>query len=123
MNTFNARIIKGSGRGKTLGYPTINLNLDDIPSNLEEGVYACLVNLNNEWHQAVFHFGNRPTFGDLKSGEIFVLDKNIKRSPNQISVQVLEKIREIKKFASSDDLKKQIEDDISQARDMLEEDV
>ncbi len=48
MTSFQARVIRGAGRGKSLGTPTLNLDRRDVPEDLEEGIHACLVKLHGK---------------------------------------------------------------------------
>jgi riboflavin kinase / FMN adenylyltransferase len=127
---FSASTIRGAGRGKSLGTPTINLNLEDIPSELEEGIYACLTSGERgalrpcsgqagSGERAVLHYGPRPVFNDFKSCEIHLLDTDIQEAPKKITIQIVQKLRDVKDFASQEDLIVQIKEDIAQARGIL----
>lgn len=111
--TFTARVVHGAGRGKHLGSPTLNLNLDDVPSALEDGVYACWV---EGQRAAVMHIGPRPTFGDMRSCEVHVLDEAIEEAPERINVDVIVRLRDVKTFDSPEALRQQISEDIAAAR-------
>lgn len=92
-----------------MGFPTINLDKTDL--DIEHGVYSVNFKINNKSHSGLMHFGPKKTFGENVSTEVFV--KNI--IPNldgNIKVEVLEKIRDVKKFDSKEELKKQIEEDV-----------
>ena len=69
-----SRQVKGKGRGKVIGFPTINL---DIPSglSLEDGIYAAWVTIGDRRYKGALHFGPIPTFDETtKSLEVFLLD-------------------------------------------------
>lgn len=120
MISFPATIIPGHGRGKPLGFPTLNL----IPLNsleMEPGVYAVKVKWDGLFHPAVMHVGPRPTFeGAEPSVEVHVLDFDLKESPPDIMVQVIEFLRSVQKFDSPDALVHQIQADIRAARCIFE---
>src|SRR6185295_14916806 len=65
--TLSGPIIRGDGRGRTIGIPTANIDVPlekVIPAN---GVYACQAIVAAEKHKAVVNIGVRPTF---TSGEV-----------------------------------------------------
>lgn len=136
---FSANIVTGSGRGKRLGSPTINLNLAEVPEELEEGVYACYAFVNHERktnnerrYPAVLHYGPRPTFDGSRSCEVHLIEKfPISNSqfpsksqapspkPQTVTVEVVERLRDVEKFESESALKAQIAEDIAQAKTIL----
>ena len=126
---FTAAIIPGAGRGKTLGVPTFNLDLSQVPEELQEGVYACNAILNEQRktnnekrYAATMHFGPRPTFGDTKSCEVHVLEVSGVRFQvsGTITVEVIEKLRDIQKFESAEALKRQMAEDGERAKQILQ---
>jgi riboflavin kinase/FMN adenylyltransferase len=122
MKSFTARTIRGAGRGKGLQYPTINLDLRDVPADIEDGIYACLAILDDEANtrNAVVHVGPRPVFQDDRSFEVHLLDSDVQTSPEQVTVTLIgERIREIRDFPSVDALTQAIKEDIVAARAML----
>ena len=69
---YKTRQVKGKGRGKLLGFPTINL---EIPPgfNIEEGIYAGRVWISKKQFKGAFHYGPVPTFHEKdKSLEVFL---------------------------------------------------
>jgi len=62
---FESTQTKGKGRGKLMGFPTINLK---IPANfeLEDGIYAAKVNIENKVFVGALHYGPVPTFNEEK---------------------------------------------------------
>lgn len=113
---FSARTVTGSGRGKDLAVPTINLDMSEIPSDINDGLYACTVDGGTP---AILHFGIRPTFDDSPSCEVHLLDKEIDTPPDVLEVNIVQKIRETKKFDSPELLMEQMQKDISAARGIL----
>ncbi len=111
--------VPGRGRGKGLGTPTINLDLWDIPQDLDDGVYACMASVDGDPCAAVMHLGPRPTFGDGRSGEVHLLDTTVTSSPIVISIEVIARLRTVQTFPTPEALKEQIAQDIAQARAIL----
>lgn len=118
---FKSQPIKGRGRGKRIGVPTINL---EIPDNfpLEEGIYAAIVWMNEKEFMGALHFGPIPVFNEVaQSLEINLLDVSDQNLlvPNEVSVEVKQKIRDIRNFDNTQDLVRQIENDIKKIRQIL----
>lgn len=116
---IRGKVVKGAGRGKKLGIPTINLAAEEI-KNLEEGIYVCRINEPfSSW--GVLHFGPRPTFGEKDfSFEIFLFDFDSKlKVPKSIEVEIYKFIREIRKFKSVNEMMKEIDKDILFAKNFI----
>lgn len=113
---FSAHVITGSGRGKDLNVPTINLDMTDIDIPIEDGLYLCMVDGDQP---GLLHYGVRPTFEDTPSCEVHILDLDITTPPKSLSVEILQKIRETQKFESAEELMSQMKEDIQTARGIL----
>ena len=115
------KVVKGVGRGKKIGVPTINLDTKSI-SGLGFGIYVCRVdfrNGNNFW--GVMHFGARPTFGEKEltlEATLFDFDKNFK-VPAELDLAVFDFIRPVKKFSDVDSMLLEIEKDIGFAKERM----
>lgn len=121
---FLGKKCSGEGRGKTLGFPTLNVLISSL-SEAEHGVYAVRVSLEGYLSEyfGVAHFGARPTFGDMRfSAEVhlFSFSEEIIDGTNVSISRFLPRIRGIKKFSSPEQLKEQIQIDISSAKRILE---
>lgn len=114
MHTFSSKIIKGHGRGKSLGFPTINFDVSKVPEKLEYGVYKCGVRLNGSVYKGIAIYGPNLTFGDTEPKfEVHVLGcKERVPKAEEGLVRIFEKIRDVKRFRSARELKEQIERDI-----------
>ena len=118
--SFAARTIRGDGRGKGLGVPTINLILEDCPAELQEGIYACRVTYDDAIHvPASMHYGPRPVFGAEPSCEIHLLDRAPSHTPDTLDISVIGRIRDVKDFPSVEALMAEIAEDNRTARAML----
>ncbi|MBR5783791.1 MAG: riboflavin biosynthesis protein RibF [Bacteroidales bacterium] len=109
-------IIKGRQIGRTIGFPTANIELSDHLKMLpKEGVYATTINLNGKNYIGMAHIGPTPTFESYKpTFEIHIIDFNGDIYGQHIEVQFLKRIREIQKFESSQALMMQLEADKKQ---------
>ncbi len=116
---FRARVIRGAGRGKQLGIPTLNLELREVPAELTEGIYACFVIIDGSRLQGAMHYGPRPVFKSGIACEIHLLDTAIDEPPRDVDVDVRGRIREVRDFPSTAAMLLQIKDDIAAIRSIL----
>lgn len=113
-------VVLGRARGRTIGSPTINLDVRRIPRDLPHGIYACIVHMSGKSLPAVVHFGPRPLFADTVSFEVHILDNLIARSPQKLLVEVIFFIRTVRNFKAVNELQQQIIRDIACARRAIE---
>jgi riboflavin kinase/FMN adenylyltransferase len=115
------RVVRGAERGAKLGFPTANLHPENrvIPRN---GVYVTATLIDDQWRRSVTNIGTRPTFGsdNESSVETFVMNWSGDLYGDVVRVRFLHRLREEKKFSSVDELKSQIERDVSRAQNYFE---
>lgn len=114
-------VVRGDGRGRTLGYPTANLNRHNevLPPN---GVYAVRAAIGDKLRPALLNIGMRPTVHDAQPSplaELHVLDFSGDLYGSDIEVFFAARLREEKKFSSLEDLRDQIARDAAAVRHML----
>lgn len=101
---------EGQKRGRILGYPTANI---PHPLQFPEGIYISTTKIKNTEHQSVTFIGASQTFGETSvQCETYILDFSGNLYGKEITVNIIQKIRENKKFKSADALVRQIEKDI-----------
>ncbi len=114
-------VVRGDSRGKTLGFPTANIASKHaiIPA---DGVYAVKLSARDTCHDGVVNIGLRPTF-DTKSLaiEVHVFDFNEDLYGEEVTIYFIKKLRQEKKFDSSDALIDQITKDVAEAKAVLAE--
>jgi len=108
---FMAKIKDGSGRGAELGFPTINLDKEHF--DLSYGVYLVESQIHGKMHRGLLHFGQKETFAEPAAMELYIKDQQAKL-PEEISLREIRKIREVKKFAGAEELKKQMVLDVKE---------
>ncbi|MEW6441510.1 MAG: bifunctional riboflavin kinase/FAD synthetase [bacterium] len=114
-------VIRGDGRGRTLGFPTANI---ETPAELlpPQGVYAVLASLEGEPIPGVANLGTKPTFpGKPFSIEAYLFDFDQDIYGKRLRMDFVERIREERKFPSVDALVRQMEIDVRAARELLKE--
>ncbi len=118
----------GAGRGRQLGFPTINIKLktsDAIDSSHKliplDGVYIVRVEIDNQIVKGVMSIGRRPTFEASPSNgerwlEAHLLDFNKEIYGSDVKVSFLKRIRPIRRFKDPETLIKVIQEDIKKTR-------
>ena len=111
------QVVHGAERGRILGFPTANLKPHNrvIPRN---GVYVTSTFIEGQWRRSVTNIGVRPTFenNNEPSVETFVLDWDGNLYGNVVRVRFLHRLRDERKFNGLEELKRQIEYDLTRAR-------
>jgi len=117
---YRAKIVSGYGRGKGMGFPTVNLK---IPEHFpyHHGIYAGYIWLKSKRYKGAFHFGPVPTFkqGDV-SLEVFLLSRKRDITQKTITFQLVQYLRPIIAFASKNLLLKQIHRDVELVKTVLD---
>lgn len=104
----------GDGRGRALGLPTVNTDIQDEKLIPKIGVYRSAVLLSGRLFSAVTNVGTCPTFGERKPhAETFILDFDGELYGESIRVYLLEYLREEKSFKDENELVLQIKLDIN----------
>ncbi|WP_374049137.1 bifunctional riboflavin kinase/FAD synthetase [Neobacillus sp. OS1-32] len=112
--TTTGIVIQGDKRGRTLGFPTANIELNDEYSIPPVGVYAVRIKVKDRWHQGVCNVGYKPTFhrdNQKISIEVFIFDFDQDIYGEEAVVEWHLYLRKEQKFSGVDDLIKQIEKD------------
>ncbi|MEN3045628.1 MAG: riboflavin biosynthesis protein RibF [Candidatus Hydrothermales bacterium] len=111
---INGEKIKGSGRGKKIGFPTINLKVSDLKVKPKEGVYIVECYKSNQKFQGLLYYGSRPTFNEKeKVFEVYLFDFKEELKIKNLKVEFYKFIRDDIKFENETELKKQIEKDVN----------
>ena len=112
--TYVSEVVHGDQRGRKLGFPTANLEIEDHRSMLPNGVYTAKVKVGKKFFAGIANVGDNPTFKVAKRRlEVFIDNFNADIYGEEISVAFIEKIREEKKFSSIDELKNQLREDLN----------
>lgn len=111
-------IVGGFQRGRTMGYPTVNLRLEEDILLPRRGVYATAVTVEGKTFSAVTNVGTRPTFSDadIVSVESYLLDFSGDLYGEEARVDFLRYLRPERSFPDKAALQAQITQDIQSAR-------
>ena len=117
--SIEGKVVSGAKRGRTIGFPTANLeNIQTLlPMN---GVYAALCNIGNKTFATAVNIGPNPTFSELSQKvEAHLLDFEGDLYDHTIEINFLEKIRNVKTFVDKNALVQQLTLDIQQTRNLV----
>jgi riboflavin kinase/FMN adenylyltransferase len=113
---ITGQVTSGAGRGRTLGFPTANID-PDRPVLVARGVYRGLVTVDGGRHAAVVNVGVRPTFGETTLAvEAHLLDFAGDLYGRRVRLDFMARLRDEMRFPSIEDLKAQVARDIAAAR-------
>jgi riboflavin kinase / FMN adenylyltransferase len=107
-------VVHGDKRGRTIGFPTANVETKDEYILPPLGVYAVKIKIGEDWYEGVCNVGYKPTFNKeaLKvSVEVHVFDFNKDIYGEQVTVEWHQYLRKEQKFSGIEELVSQIEKD------------
>lgn len=119
--SMQGRVIHGDGRGRDLGFPTVNLRpfspFKLVPQN---GIYLSRFRFDRKSYPAVTYIGTRPTFAQHERViETFVMDFKQDIYDQEVSVDFLKFLRADMKFDRTDDLVRQIRLDVEKSLELF----
>lgn len=113
-------VVQGDQRGRTIGFPTANVEVPKVICTPADGVYAgVLTRANGDAHVCAINLGRRPTFyehADHSMLEAHVLDFSGDLYGEKVKVLFTHFLRGERKFENIDALKMQLKHDIEQTR-------
>jgi riboflavin kinase / FMN adenylyltransferase len=117
---ISGTVIHGDHRGRTIGFPTANIDVWSEQVLPAYGVYACWVYLNGQRMMAVTNVGERPTFDgkDLRV-EAHILDFDADIYGQTLAVDFVSRLRGEQKFDGFEALVAQIRADAQRGRELL----
>ncbi|MFO0931886.1 MAG: riboflavin biosynthesis protein RibF [Planctomycetota bacterium] len=114
--TLYGPVVHGDGRGRTLGFPTANVDLEG-ESLPPAGVYQVVATLRGRRYAAVANIGTRPTFPDARPArpllEVHVPGVDFAFYGEPLEVELVRKIRDEQRFPNRDALVAQIRRDVA----------
>jgi riboflavin kinase/FMN adenylyltransferase len=110
--SFNltGKVVKGDGLGKKINYPTANIFIEETYKIIpKDGVYLVETIIEDKLFNGMMNIGHRPTIGtNVKSIEVHLFNFNEDIYGKVISIKMISKIRDEKKFSSIEALKEQL---------------
>lgn len=112
-------VVNGEKRGRTIGFPTANVKMNDQFILPPTGVYAVMIQIDGLWHEGVCNVGYKPTFHrekkDKPSVEVHIFNFNEEIYGKTANVEWHLRLRSERKFDGIDQLVSQIEKDKQEA--------
>lgn len=124
--SLEGRVVHGRGVGRSLGFPTANLQWTDrVGLRPANGVYAVLARIGNRTLGGMLNIGQRPTFGNTSSGtpvaELYLFDFAGSLYGRNVKVAFLRRLRAERRFPSPAMLQTQLQHDEKHARKALKQ--
>ncbi len=119
--SIGGKVIKGNQIGRTIGFPTANIECDFMQKLLPaDGVYAGKLHVNGHTYNAMANLGSRPTIGSKQRKlEVHCIGTDIHLYESEVRFELYKFLRGIEEFANLDALKKQLEADKKEANLIL----
>ncbi|MEH7440909.1 bifunctional riboflavin kinase/FAD synthetase [Bacillus sp. JJ1122] len=112
-------VINGEKRGRTIGFPTANVQMDDQYITPPTGVYAVRIQIDGLWYEGVCNVGYKPTFHREKkekpSVEVHIFNFNEEIYGKTAQVEWHLRLRSERKFDGIEQLVSQIDKDKQEA--------
>ena len=107
---LTGKVVKGDGLGKKINYPTANIFIEETYKIIpKDGVYLVETIIEDKLFNGMMNIGHRPTIGtNVKSIEVHLFNFNEDIYGQVISIKMISKIRDEKKFSSIEALKEQL---------------
>ena len=116
--TVHGGVERGDRRGRTIGFPTANLAVENTP--VMDGVWAGWVQRGADIHAAAVSVGTRPTFygrAGFRLLEAHLLDFDEDIYDELVTVTLVHRLRGIVRFGGVDELVAQLHDDVAATRE------
>ena len=115
---LRGKVVHGRALGRTVGMPTANIQIQDTSILPECGVYATRIQIGDAVYTSVTNIGRRPTVDDESyiTVETFIIDFNEEIYGQFVELEVYKFLRPIQKFSSLEEVQKQVEKDIEEAK-------
>jgi riboflavin kinase/FMN adenylyltransferase len=120
--SLSGPVIRGAERGRTLGFPTANIDYPNQKVTPPNGIYAGWAYLGNEKFMAATNIGFNPTFTpdrQTPSLEAYLLDFSRDIYGQEVKLEFVTRIRDELKFNSVDALIAKIHEDVEKTRELL----
>ena len=111
---YKSKVFKGDQTGRTIHFPTVNLDPHVIPQEVKQGVYASTVKYNGQMYKGALYFGPRLVLNETRNVlEIFIIDFNKEIYDEEIEFQIKDFVRGVIHFSSMNEMKEQLANDVT----------
>ena len=113
-------VVEGEGRGRSLGFPTANLQPPEGLAVPKDGIYAAWASIGLGSFMAATSIGTRPTFEEgNRTIEAFILDFDGDLYGQEVTLKFVRRLRDEVKYETVGDLQAQVDLDVQQTREIL----
>lgn len=120
---LRGKVITSDKRGRTLGFPTANLEVSRQQALPGNGIYATITQVDDKRFRSATNIGTRPTFGEGKrTVETHLLGFKGDLYDREIRVEFVQKVRDELRFPSAEELKVQMKEDVREVETILARD-
>ena len=110
--SVSGKVIDGKKLGRTIGYPTANIEVDELKLLPKKGAYIVDVYVKNKFYKGMLSIGTNPTVnGDKLTVEVYILDFNEDIYGEEITVKFRDFLHEEIKFESLEKLIERLDED------------
>ena len=110
--SVSGKVIDGKKLGRTIGYPTANIEVDELKLLPKKGAYIVEVYVKNKFYKGMLSIGTNPTVnGDKLTVEVYILDFNEDIYGDEITVKFRDFLHEEIKFESLEKLIERLDED------------
>jgi len=113
-------VVRGDRRGRTIGYPTANLQPTAYAAVPADGVYAGRLVRGDDRRPAAISIGTNPTFeGQERRLEAYVLDADLDLYGDAVGLEFVARLRDTLQFDGAKPLVAQMERDVARTRELV----
>lgn len=117
---LRGEVITSDKRGRTLGFPTANLDIEPQQALPGNGIYATITRVDGKRFPSATNVGTRPTFGEGKRMvETHLLGFKGDLYNREIRVEFVQRVRDEQRFPSPEELKTQMRKDVREVEAIL----
>lgn len=114
------KVLKGTGEGRTIGFPTLNLTPSLVDDKIKQGIYACLVRYQRKIYPAVLFYGPRLVKKEHQPVlEIYLMGFQKDLYGKTVEFRIVSYIRRVRYFEDMEKLREEINNDIDEAKQIL----
>ena len=114
-------VVRGIGRGRTLGFPTANLGVPSGMAIPQDGIYATWAHQDGRRLMAATSIGTRPTFEEReRTIEAFIMDFDGDLYDREVRLEFVRRLRDEEKYDTVEALQEQVARDVDQTRAILQ---
>jgi riboflavin kinase/FMN adenylyltransferase len=118
---YTATVLEGSRLGRTIGFPTLNLDNPALLKDKEKGVYASNIWIDEKKYTGALYFGPRLVVNETKVVlEIFVFEFDQNVYGKTIDFEIADFIRPVMNFDSFKQMQQQLQQDCDNIRRLLQ---